>query len=564
MASPTGLNNPTNRIGSAPTYPVGQNAVSGQPVRVQPLSIQSTINSPEENPTDCANAAFSCCYSCVKSIMLRIFEGCVYLFTMLRDVIYERSPSAAPLPRNNEIIPTSTSSAPTNPIPTPSTASLPRNNQIIPPPSTIPPRNQTPISSATPLPSNERQHAPETVELLTGSKNQFTLNHYGQGGTSCSCMAGTALIRMLKAQIRQPADIDAVLNQGLITYRTLVEQLRTESREQGHTLVRFDIDSFLGWRGQAERAFQEDLIQAGEPIQVRLSKDANSCYLAGLMALVDRNQGKSIGAMILAEGYFYALSIHPRQAGGYEVFFFDSHGSAVLAPKTGAPAYMVRTKNLEHAAEVLQLRKDFKALSEEQDEDDNLVVFYPLQLRNNTPVTIENLRFTNASQLWATGQTPSVSASTPVKMTQSSSRPSLPLARGIPFNPPAKQTSRTATPGTRTYRETVIINPGTPQEVRNQRQITRIVTQPGHTYTQIGREPGAYYQDGTPLSSGDFEILSRQMGQVRQNLAQADQNLNQIGRTLSQTFNTPQVQAAPFSIWDERIGGPRVVYLPED
>lgn len=221
-------------------------------------------------------------------------------------------------------------------------------------------------SYATLLELKNRLERTEMRRLLTGtdvlvaSGNQYQDE---RGTAACGPIVGKALEKMLQGALNSREAMDSVIQDGTNTYEELIAAL---SRRSPY----FEMGVHLGWKEEVEPKFNETLEGAGPVIKRELARDAKGVYLNVLEELESRRTGSRIGAMLLVGREYFGVSL-----GVGEVCIFDSHGSHAIT-RGNSPAFMVKARNIEHAAELLAFRREHLGVKELDE-----VSCYPVQGR---------------------------------------------------------------------------------------------------------------------------------------------------------------------------------------
>ncbi|MCB1072368.1 MAG: hypothetical protein KDK96_04605 [Chlamydiia bacterium] len=186
------------------------------------------------------------------------------------------------------------------------------------------------------------------AEVLVASGNQY---HDERGTAACGPIVGKALEKMLQGELNSREAMDRVVQSGTETYEALIGKLSQESSY-------FQMGRHLSWKEEVEPRFSETLEGVGEVIKCELTRDTKGVYLNLLEQLEARREGTRIGAMLLVGREYFGVTL-----GREEVCIFDSHGSYAIT-RGNAPAFMVKARNLEHAAELLAFRREHLGVKE--------------------------------------------------------------------------------------------------------------------------------------------------------------------------------------------------------
>lgn len=229
-------------------------------------------------------------------------------------------------------------------------------------------------SYATLLELKNRLERKEMQRLLTGAEVLIASGNQYQderGTAACGPIVGKALEKMLQGELNSRDTMDKVVQSGTEAYETLIDKLSQESSY-------FEMGRHLGWKEEVEPSFAETLESVGEVIKCELTHDAKRIYLNLLQQLETRREESRIGAMLLVGKEYFGVTL-----GREEVCIFDSHGSYAIT-RGNAPAFMVKARNLEHAAELLAFRREHLGVKELDE-----ITCYPIQ--GKQPVSSEAL-----------------------------------------------------------------------------------------------------------------------------------------------------------------------------
>ena len=196
------------------------------------------------------------------------------------------------------------------------------------------------------------------AEVLVASGNQY---HDERGTAACGPIVGKALEKMLQGGLNSREVMDGVIQGGTKAYEELIATLSQRSSY-------FQIGTHLGWKEEVEPKFDETLEEVGEVIKRELIPDTKRIYLNILEELESRRGGSRIGGMLLVGREYFGVCL-----GRDEVCIFDSHGSHAIT-RGNSPAFMVKARNLDHAAELLAFRREHLGVKELDE-----VSCYPVQ-----------------------------------------------------------------------------------------------------------------------------------------------------------------------------------------
>ncbi|QVL58005.1 MAG: hypothetical protein KFB93_02680 [Simkaniaceae bacterium] len=196
------------------------------------------------------------------------------------------------------------------------------------------------------------------AEVLVASGNQYQDE---RGTAACGPIVGKALEKMLQGELNSREVMDGVIQSGTKAYE---EQIGTLGQKSSY----FQMGTHLNWKEEVEPSFRETLEGVGGVIKGELTSDAKGVYLDILQKLETRRKERRIGAMLLVGREYFGVSL-----GKGEICIFDSHGSHAIT-RGNSPAFMVKAKSLEHAAELLAYRREYLGVKELDE-----VSCYPVQ-----------------------------------------------------------------------------------------------------------------------------------------------------------------------------------------